>query len=102
MFAAAREVFVLYIKCLQRSEIFLSQPGELVQKLIERLALTLFKLRKTVEGIEGPRFSVLQDDSQAWHPVGAFPVDEVAHDVKRAPRVFSIFTASFVAVHPDV
>src|SRR5258708_6767119 len=70
MHSVARQVFRLQIQCLERSQILFTQASELVEELLERLALTLFYLRQAVKGIEGPRFAVLEDDASARHPVG--------------------------------
>jgi hypothetical protein len=59
--------------------------------------LTIFELRKPVKGIKWPHVAVFQDDPQPRHPVGALPEDQVAHDVERAPGIFS-----FIAVCPSV
>jgi hypothetical protein len=59
--------------------------------------LILFQLRKAVKGIIWPRFTILQHDPHLRHPVRALLLDQVAHDVERAPGIFS-----FVAVHADV
>src|SRR6516165_8182997 len=85
MLSPPRPVLVLQIQRLQGSQILPSQAGEIVQELVERLALTLFELRKSVKGIEWPRFAFLQDDPQPRHPVGALSDDQVANDVERAP-----------------
>ena len=50
MHSSPRPVFVLQIQRLQGSQIIPSQAGEIVQELVERLALTLFELRKAVKG----------------------------------------------------
>ena len=78
------------------SDVLASQLGKSVQELLQRLALALTRLRKAVKGIERPRFAVFQYHSHPRHPVVAFSRDEMAHDVERAPGVFS-----FVGVHPD-
>jgi hypothetical protein len=75
--------------------------------LLQRFALTLFFLRKAVEGIECASFAVFEDDARAHHPVGALADDQVAHDIERTPGVScvasaSVFNAPFVAAHPDV
>ena len=90
------EILRLYHR-LQRSDIFSPQMCKLVQELFQRFALALFELCKAVEGIERPRFAVLQYDPQAWHPIGTFRVDKVAQDVERGPGV-----ASFITARPDV
>src|SRR5579863_1013230 len=97
MLSSPCPVFVLQIQRLQGSQILASQAGEIVQELVERLALTLFELRKAVNRIELPCFALLQDDPQPRHPVGSLPDDQVAHDVERAPGI-----SSFVAAHPNV
>src|SRR5579859_6711070 len=90
-------VLVLQIQRLQGSYILPSQAGEIVQELVERLALTLFELRKAVKDIKLPRLAFLQDDPQPRYPVGALTDDQVADDVERAPCI-----SSFVAAHPRV
>src|SRR5579863_876572 len=97
MRSSPRPVFVLQIQRLQGSQILPSQAGEIVQELVERLALTLFELRKAVKGIKLPRFAFLQDDPQPRYPIGALSDDQVAHDVERASGI-----SSFVASHPNV
>src|SRR5580704_9035848 len=97
MLSSPRPVFVLQIQRLQGSQVLPSQAGEIVQELVERLALTLFELRKAVKGIKLPRFAFLQNDPQPRYPVGALPGDQVANDVERAPAI-----SSFVAAHPYV
>src|ERR1700734_3388291 len=94
MLSSPRPVFVLQIQRLQGSQIIPSQAGEIIQELVERLALTLFELRKTVKGIKLPRFALLQDNPQPRYPVGALPDDQVTHDVERAPGI-----SFFVAAH---
>jgi hypothetical protein len=54
-------------------------------------------LREAVEGIEGPGFSVFEDDARPRHPVGALAYDKVADNVECAPGVIS-----FVGMSPDV
>jgi putative transposase len=97
MLSSPRPVFGLQIQRLQGSQILPSQAGEIVQELVERLALTLFELRKAVKGIKLPRFAFLQDDPQPRYPVRALPDDQVSHNVERAPGF-----SSFVAAHPHV
>jgi hypothetical protein len=65
--------------------------------LFHRFALRLSRLRETVEGIEWPRFTGFQEDSQSRHPVGALPGDQVADNVECAPCIFS-----FIGVRPEV
>src|SRR5580693_5329620 len=84
MASSPAQVVLLQIQRLQRSKVFLSQTGEIVQELFQRFVLTIFFLRKAVKGIEWPSFAVL-------------PNDQVAYDVECAPSIFS-----FVAAHPDV
>lgn len=54
--------------------------GEFVEELRERFAGAVAELGLAVEGFEGARSSVLQDDFQARNPIGVFAVDEVADD----------------------
>lgn len=60
----------------------------MIQELLDRLVSALFQLREAVEGIERPRFAVLQYDPHPLHPVVALPDDQVAHDVESAPGVW--------------
>src|SRR5438445_13832228 len=85
----------LQIQRLQCSEVLRPQAGEFIQELLQRLALTFLELGKAVKGIKSSRFAVFQNDPSPRHPVGALPEDEVAHNVERAPAIFSL-----VAVHP--
>src|SRR6266436_6937358 len=97
MHSVAGQVLRVQIQCRERSQILFTQASELVQELLERLALTLFYLRQAVKGVEGPRFAVLEDDACARHPVGALADDQMADDVERTPGIFSILSASFIA-----
>src|SRR5580704_2118675 len=45
---------------------------------------------------------MLQDDARALHPVGALADNQVADDVERTPGILSVFSASFIAAHPDI
>src|SRR5258708_4809370 len=101
MTSAPGQVLRLQIQCLERGQILFTQASELVEELLERLALTLFHLRKAVKGIKWSRLAVFQDDPRPRHPVGALPDDQVPYDVERAPGVVCFVTASFVAAHPD-
>ncbi len=88
MVSSPRPVFVPQIQRLQRGQILVSQAGEIVQELLQRLFSTLFELREAVEGIKWPGFAFFEDDPQARYPVGALADDQVAHDVERAPYRF--------------
>src|SRR5882757_9473089 len=101
MLAAPLQIVRLQVQCLERSQIFGSKMGELVQELLQALASTFVHLRKAVKGIEWPRLAVLKNDARPQHPVGALPDNQVAQDVERAPGVFPC-DASFVTLHPDV
>ncbi len=59
MRSVAGQVLRLQIQSFDCSQILFTQAGELVEELLERLALTLFYLRQAVKGVEGPRFAVL-------------------------------------------
>src|ERR1700683_3434062 len=100
MASSPAQVVLLQIQRLQRSKVFLSQTGEIVQELFQRFVLTIFFLRKAVKGIEWPSFAVLQNDPHPRHPVGALPNDQVAYDVECAPSIFSFVAARSEVWHP--
>src|SRR5581483_8562782 len=62
-------------------------PGELVEQLVERLALALAKLCVAVERRESAIVALCEDDARAWDPVRALAVNEMSDDHVRAPRV---------------
>ena len=95
MRASAREILRLQVERLQRSDIAGPQAGEFVEELLQRFAPTLFELGRAIEGVEGPRLAVLEDDARAEYPVGALAHDQVAEDVEGAPG-----SLAFVDVRP--
>jgi hypothetical protein len=97
MTAAAIEIRGGQAQSRELAQAGLPQRREFVEPAGQRSLLRLCKLRKTIEGVEGARFAVLQNDSGARHPVGSLAVDQMSDDVEGAPRF-----ASFVCRDPAV
>jgi len=95
--ASAFQICGLQIQGLERSEVFVSEAREFLQKLVQRLLSALPRLCKTVVGVEWPCFAVLEYDARPRHPVGSLADDQVAHDVEGVPCV-----GSLVAANPDI
>src|SRR3954464_11252726 len=87
MLALERELRVRERPALQRGEGVRPEPLELVEELGERLSLAVAELGEPVERLECPTPPLLDDDARARDPVGALTLDQVPHDVERAPRV---------------
>src|SRR5438270_12120710 len=102
MRSAASQVLRLQVQRLQPGDILFAQMGELIEKLLERLACSFVSLREAVEGIESAGFAMFEDDAGAGNPVGAFANDQVADNVERAPCFFPFAGASFVGAGQSV
>jgi hypothetical protein len=72
-----------------------AEAGEIIQTLADGHILTLVREAFAVKGIEGTGFAEFEDHFCAWHPVGAFAVDEVTDGVEGAPGF-----VAFVAMRP--
>ena len=68
----------------RRFEAGTAQCRELVEPLVDRL-VGLLQLCEPVERFERAGESMFEDDACARDPVGLLAVDEVPHDVVRAP-----------------
>ena len=86
---AAIEVSVGQLQLFQFFEILPAQKGELVEECRQRASLSIRELREAIELIEGARLSVVQDDSCARDPIGAFSVNQVSHDIKGTPGLIA-------------
>ncbi len=96
------QVLRLQIQGLQGSQILSAKVGELVQELIQRLALALPSLCEAVKGIEWARFTLFEDDPRTRHPVGAFTDNKMTDDVERAPAVGAACAGPFVGKDPSI
>src|SRR5437868_2775173 len=89
MQSASRQVFRLQSQGLQCRQTLVAHSSEFIQKLVQRLALTLLNLRKAIKRIKGSRLALFQDHPGPRYPVGALAEDQVANNVERAPAVLS-------------
>lgn len=76
--------------------------GEVHEELVERwvpgsVRLGGMEMCEPIQGIEGTRFAVLEQDSYARHPIDSLAGDHVAEDIVGAPGF-----ASFVAAYPKI
>src|SRR6266513_75794 len=71
----------------ERGEVGAPESRETLHELIQRHPSIPLEHGETLEAVEWPRGTVLQDSSSADHPVRLLPGDEVADDVARAPAV---------------
>ena len=72
-----------------------AEVGELVQELLQRLAMILAGMPSAIKRGKGLALAGLQDHARSRHPVGAFAVTQVADDIEGSPGVWA-----FVAVGP--
>ena len=85
MLSALVEVGGLEVPGAQFNQVLRAQMGELVQQLRYRFALDLSNMSLAIEGVEGPRLAVSEDDECARYPIGTFGVIEMAD--KRLSRL---------------
>src|SRR5258706_11619118 len=90
MFPLAGQIFLLQIQQSQRSQVLGPNAAKLVQDLPQRFAFVLLDLSEAVKGLERTRLASLQNQSHAWHPVGALGADQVAHYIECAPCIVSL------------
>jgi hypothetical protein len=86
MSAAAYEVCLGQAQLGQAIQVVGSQPTERAQQFIERLAPGGGEHRLSVKRCESDDFTMAEHVLNARHPVGAFTVNQMPHNVKRAPR----------------
>ena len=88
------EIFGPKIQSAKVGEIFGAQAGEFIQQLRKGLALARSRLRPAIKRFKGASVAELEDHAGAWHPVGAFTVNQVADDVEGGPGVFTFVAES--------
>ena len=68
MATSAVEICRLQIQRTQGGQILGAQRGKFIEKLRERLAVTLAELRLAIEGIKSARFPRLQNEASTRYP----------------------------------
>src|SRR5271167_3130281 len=94
MLSALVEVGGLEFPGAQFNQVLRAQMGELVQQLRDRFALDLSNMSLAIEGVEGPRLAVPQDDEGAGYPIGTLGVIEMPDHVEGGPGVFAFVGVS--------
>jgi hypothetical protein len=79
------------------AQVGLTETSELVQQIRQRPSRGLAELCESIEWLERNRVAVIENPSDARHPVRSLPVDEMADHVDGAPSV-----AAFVSDQPAV
>jgi hypothetical protein len=87
MAAGAGEIRRREVECLELGETGGAELSEVCQELgygagVEQVGFAL-------EGGEGLGVAGLEDDADAWEPVGALAVDEVSEDLGDGPRAWA-------------
>src|SRR3954469_14059807 len=85
----------LQVERTQPFEVLPAQLSKLIQQLRQRLPCALARLRQAVELVEWLALAGFQYSPRPRHPVGALSVDEMSHNVERAPHL-----AAFIARGP--
>src|SRR5580700_2320024 len=89
------EILFPQIHRTQFSQALRSQAYKLIQQLSQRFACALTLLSPTVERLEPPRLAKLQYHPSPRHPIRAFAMIQMPHDIERAPRALT-----FIAQRP--
>lgn len=95
MTAVARKIRVRQPECIELAEALCSQRDKFVEQFSERSAPRPAKHRLAFECRKRDRGAVLKDVFDPRSPVCAFAVNQMTHDIERAPRV-----GPFVAAGP--
>src|SRR5260370_36943464 len=83
------EVLSPQIQCTQLNQVLQPQTSELIQQLPQRLTFTLSYLSPAIEGLKRPALAELQNHPRPRHPVRAFAVNQMAHNIEHAPRALT-------------
>jgi hypothetical protein len=88
------KILFLQIHRAQFSQPLQAQARKFIQQLSQRFARTLALLSPTIEGFKRPRLAKLQYHLGPRHPIRAFAMIQMPHDIKRAPRALPFVAQS--------
>src|SRR6266849_6017687 len=82
------EVRWLQIQCPQFAQIFRPHTSEFIQQLRERLPFTNSYVTLAIKRLKRLSLAKFQHHPCPRHPIRAFTVNQMAHDIECAPCVF--------------
>jgi len=83
------------IQCAQFAQIFRPHTSEFIQQLRERLPFTNSYVTLAIKRLKRLSLAKFQHHPCPRHPIRAFTVNQMAHDIECAPCVFP-----FIAMSP--
>jgi hypothetical protein len=85
MASATGEVCGLQVQRAKVAKIVGAQVSEFIQQLGQILPFTFARLREPIKRVKGARLAGLKNHAGARHPVGAFAVNQMTHNVECSP-----------------
>src|SRR5215469_16840130 len=76
----------------QLPQAFRTRLGELIKQLFEGLTPAFAEISFPVKGRESPGFPVVEDRPGARNPIVVLGVNQVSHNIERAPRSRALIT----------